>query len=104
MNTPTSRGETDPSAAPDPREQQLAEAVAAYHDLRARDESVDIESFCGRHPDLEPELRSQLAVLDEVETLLESSPQQAASGKPAAQKAAVIGFVQSLKARRRRTC
>ena len=84
MNTPTSRGETDPSAAPDPREQQLAEAVAAYHDLRARDESVDIESFCGRYPDLAPELRSQLAVLDEVETLLESSPQQAASGKPAA--------------------
>jgi serine/threonine protein kinase len=52
------------------REQRLANAVADFHDRRARGEVIDIESFCRLHPGLET-LRSQIDTMDQLEGLLE---------------------------------
>lgn len=49
-------GEEPPSA----REQAIARALAEFVDLQAREEPVDVESFCKRHLDLETELRPLL--------------------------------------------
>jgi len=58
------------------REQVLANAVADFHDRRARGETIDAESFCRLYPGLEA-LRSQIDTLDRLEGLLEE-PEPAA--------------------------
>ncbi len=45
------------------REQQIAEALADYLDRQARGEPANLEDFCRRYPELEPELRPQLEAL-----------------------------------------
>jgi serine/threonine protein kinase len=52
------------------RERLIADAVAAYHDLRLQEEAVDLDEYCRRHPELDPELRAQLLALDEIDKLL----------------------------------
>jgi len=55
-----------PEGATD-RESRLAQALAEFVDMQARDEPVDIEGFCRRHAHLEPELRALLETLAELE-------------------------------------
>jgi serine/threonine protein kinase len=52
------------------REQLIANAVAAYHDLLLQGETVDPDAYCRDYPELEPELREQLLALDEIDTEL----------------------------------
>ncbi len=49
----------------------LAAALAEYHDLRARQQQVEPEAFCRRHPDLAPDLEAAIAALEELEQVLE---------------------------------
>jgi serine/threonine protein kinase len=55
------------------REQLIANAVAAYHDLLLQGETIDPDTYCSDYPELDPELRAQLLALDEIDTLLEQS-------------------------------
>ena len=52
------------------RERLIADAVAAYNDLRLQEEEVDPDEYCRRHPELDPDLRAQLLALDEIDILL----------------------------------
>ncbi len=52
------------------RERLVAEAVAAFVDLKARGGTTDLDRFCRLHPDLEPELRDQLQTISEIDILL----------------------------------
>ncbi|HEY7180967.1 MAG TPA: protein kinase, partial [Blastocatellia bacterium] len=52
------------------REQLIANAVAAYHDLLLRGASMNPDAFCRDYPELGPELRAQLLALDEIDTAL----------------------------------
>jgi len=52
------------------REQLIANAVAAYADLRLRGETVDPDAYGRDYPELDPELREQLLALDEIDTVL----------------------------------
>jgi serine/threonine protein kinase len=52
------------------REQLIANAVVAYHDLLLQEETIDPDDYCRGYPELEPELREQLLALDEIETVL----------------------------------
>lgn len=61
------------------RETALAGALAEYVDLHAGSEEVDINAFCRRYPDLEPELRAAietLSTLDEIEPGREGIPSE----------------------------
>ena len=60
------------------REQLIADAVAAYHDLLLRGETIDPDEYCRDHPDLDPELRAQLLALDEIDAVL--MPNETPSG------------------------
>lgn len=97
MNTP----DPQENEGSENQEKLLADAIASYQDLRAREENVDIESFCRRYPDLQPELESQLAALVEMETLLEPSAQPAPaaqSGEPLPERLSghkILGLVGS---------
>lgn len=53
-------------------EQQIANAVAEFHDLQARGENPDIEEFCDRHADLAAQLRGELQATLQVDELLDS--------------------------------
>jgi serine/threonine-protein kinase len=63
------------------QEQLLAEAVAEFADLQAREQPVDMEDFCRKRPGLELGLRSQLRLLcaieDTLAPLTPASPDQA---------------------------
>jgi serine/threonine protein kinase len=52
------------------REQLIANAVAAYHDLLLQGETIDPDAYCRAYPELDPELREQLLAFDEIETAL----------------------------------
>jgi serine/threonine protein kinase len=52
------------------REQLIANAVAAYLDLQLRGGSIDADSYCRAHPELDPELHVQLIALGEFDTAL----------------------------------
>src|SRR5262245_19971445 len=52
------------------REQLIANAVIAYHDLLVQGETIDPDAYCRDYPELDPELREQLLALDEIETAL----------------------------------
>ncbi len=64
------RSSDEKATAPNSRERQLAEAVADFVDLQAREESMDAGSFCRQHPELEPDLRDALQILDGIDSLL----------------------------------
>ncbi len=77
---------TDDHPAPDeprsdPTEHELAEAVARYVDLTAREESVDLDAFCGEYPQLAPELRIQLETLTEIDAVLAAEDDTAGSAR-----------------------
>ncbi|HEV2668841.1 MAG TPA: serine/threonine-protein kinase [Blastocatellia bacterium] len=55
------------------REQLIADAVAAYHDLRLQGEAIDTDEYCLDYPELDPELRAQILALDEIDAVLEQS-------------------------------
>jgi serine/threonine protein kinase len=55
------------------REQLIANAVAAYHDMLLRGEAIDPDAYCRDYPELDPELRAQLLALDEIDAALEQS-------------------------------
>jgi serine/threonine protein kinase len=55
------------------REQLIANAVAAYHDLLLQGEAIDPDAYCSDYLELDPELREQLLALDEIDTALEQS-------------------------------
>jgi serine/threonine-protein kinase len=61
------------------REKRLAEAVAQFLDLQAREEAVDVEAFCREHADIEQELREEIETLLEVDRLTQASPPAAAA-------------------------
>jgi serine/threonine protein kinase len=70
MEKPDDTG-ADPAIPPDiDREQLIANAVAAYHDLLLQGETIDPDAYCIDYPELSPELRAQLLALDEIETVL----------------------------------
>jgi serine/threonine protein kinase len=52
------------------RERLIADAVAAYHDLRLQGEAIDADEYCRDYPELGLELRAQLFALDEIDTVL----------------------------------
>src|SRR5215813_10498404 len=52
------------------REQLIANAVAAYADLRLQGEAVDPDAYGRDYPELDPELREQLLALNEIDTVL----------------------------------
>jgi serine/threonine protein kinase len=63
--------EQDNHNQPSPdREQLIANAVAAYHDLLLLGEAIDPDEYCRDHPELDPELRAQLLTLDEIDAAL----------------------------------
>lgn len=55
------------------RERRLAEALADYVDLLSREEAVDIASFCKRYPEIEADLRREIATLQEMDALTDAS-------------------------------
>ncbi len=64
------------------REQRLADALAEFLDLEAREESPGVEEFCRNRPDLLPELKSQLLTLVEIgKTLAPSAGETSAEGE-----------------------
>ena len=63
------------------REQPLADALAEFLDLEAREESPDIDEFCRRYPELEPELRTQLFALREIDQTLSPPALEPSAGK-----------------------
>ena len=77
-------GNPDSQPAAD-EEQQLANAAADFHDLRASGEVVDVETFCRKYPHLAT-LHSQIETLDRLEALLNMP---AAAGAPARQPEAL---------------
>ncbi len=52
------------------RERLIADAVAAYHDLRLQEKAIDPDEYCRDYPEIAQELRAQLLALDEIETVL----------------------------------
>src|SRR3989440_4087267 len=65
------------------RERAVAEALAAYVDRVAREETVDIEAFCKTCPGLENELRPLLESLNEMDgpPFSEGSPPESEGGE-----------------------
>ena len=55
------------------RERRVAGAIAEYIDLLASEETVELDAFCRAHADLEPELRSAIEALMEIDRMAESS-------------------------------
>jgi hypothetical protein len=51
-------------------ERLIADAVAAYHDLRLQGEAINADEYCRDYPELDPELRAQLMALDEIDMAL----------------------------------
>ncbi len=52
------------------REELVAAALAEFLDLRARGTSVDPDRFCKLHPELEPDLRTELRTVTEIDSLI----------------------------------
>jgi tRNA A-37 threonylcarbamoyl transferase component Bud32 len=71
---------TKPRQSPTPQQlehdRRLAEAVAEYHDLRAREERVDVGKFCGRYPEISSELIQDIETLENLDGLLAPLPQE----------------------------
>lgn len=63
----------DSSAGDTRLEQRLAEALADYIDLLSREEIVDAASFCERYPEVEADLRREIATLQEMDILADAS-------------------------------
>lgn len=68
----------DSSAGDNGPEQRLAEALADYVDLLSREEIVDTASFCKRYPEVEADLRSEIATLQEMDVLADASTRDGA--------------------------
>jgi serine/threonine protein kinase len=64
------------------RERLIADAVAAYHDLRLQGEAIDADEYCRDYPELDPELRAQLMALDEIDMALVPSEAPRATRAP----------------------
>ena len=64
------------------REQLLANATAEFLDLQSHGEGVDVESFCRRHADLMPELRTELQTMEHLEELLQPAEAPGAAEQP----------------------
>ena len=64
------------------RERLIADAVAAYHDLRLQGEAIDADEYCRDYPELDPELRAQLMALDEIDMALMPSEAPRATQAP----------------------
>ena len=56
-----------------PRERLIADAIAEYLDLKLRGEVIDAYEFCRVRKELEPELRTEIEALDEIDTILMDS-------------------------------
>jgi serine/threonine protein kinase len=54
-------------AASSAREKVIAQVLAEFVDRQARDEQIDVESFCASHPDFAPELRPLLDSLTQMD-------------------------------------
>jgi len=54
-------------------DQRLAQALADYVDLLAREEIVDAASFCERYPEVEADLRREIETLREMDALTDAS-------------------------------
>ena len=64
MNTGANGPKKDNTSDPaQEHERRIAAALAEYVDLAARSESADIEAFCRRYPEIEPDLRAALDAL-----------------------------------------
>jgi serine/threonine protein kinase len=72
---------SSPTFQPADDEQQLANAVADYLDLRTGGEFVDAESFCRSRPNLMA-LRSQIETLEHLEVLLDQPAAGSAPSPP----------------------
>src|SRR5262247_3743975 len=64
------------------RERLIADAVAAYHDLRLQGEAIDADEYCRDYPELGRELRAQLMALDEIDMALMPSEAPRATRAP----------------------
>src|ERR1700681_4252683 len=53
------------------QEQLLANAVADYLDLKARDLGPNIDDYCARHPHIETLLRTELETIDQIDRTLD---------------------------------
>ncbi len=56
----------------DAHEHALAQAVSEYLDLQAGEETVNLEEFCRRHPELGLELRTELEALLDIDGMLQN--------------------------------
>ncbi len=54
------------------RERRLAQALADYVDLLSREETVDAASFCERYADVAADLRREIKILEEMDTLIDA--------------------------------
>jgi predicted Ser/Thr protein kinase len=77
MLEPDEKISEEESASPSEREQSIANAVAAYLDQESRGVTIALEEFCGKHPDLEPDLGDQIRALDQIDTVLQFDTQLA---------------------------
>src|SRR5215470_642211 len=64
------------------RERLIADAVAAYHDLRIQGEAIDPDEYCRDYPEVDQELRAQLMALDEIDLALMPSEAPSGAGSP----------------------
>ena len=62
------------------RESRLADALAAYIDLAAQQETVELDRFCRQYPDLSAELRDQILTLNAFDPVEEDSVPETLSG------------------------
>jgi serine/threonine protein kinase len=57
------------------KELRLGLALARYLDLLSSETPIDVDLFCKQHPDVEAELRREIATLGQLDVLTEDSPQ-----------------------------
>jgi len=74
-------GQPDPQN-PDNRERMLAQAIAEFLDLQAEQENVELEEFCLRHPELEPDLRTELNAILDIDATLQDATAAAPAAEP----------------------
>jgi tRNA A-37 threonylcarbamoyl transferase component Bud32 len=93
-NEPAGPAREDKAQPPgDPgRENAIAGAIAAYIDLHAESETVDVDAFCGRYPDLEPDLRAAILTLDTIDAVDASPHSTQTAEQEAAMPERLSGF------------
>jgi predicted Ser/Thr protein kinase len=68
-------GQSNDERPEDAREKSIADAVAEYVDLQAREQNIDPDRFCRLHAELQPELGLELGTIAEIDGLLSGSNQ-----------------------------